>query len=91
MKIKVNYLGPLLAASGIENQAFELPEGATTFDVIDAVVEAHPEMAAALRGASGGPAGGMLMVIDAEAVSRTQPTPVADGDEVTLMPAIGGG
>lgn len=82
MKIKVLYFASLkVAIGGVSSEWLELPEGATVGDVVREATRLHPEV----QGFSGS-----LLTAHNQQWAPME-TPLADGDEVALMPPVSGG
>jgi molybdopterin converting factor small subunit len=67
--------------------------GATVGEVVDAVASRHPELGARLKDAKGEPYPYVVFYLDDEDIRFQQGfrTPVADGAEIVVVPAIAGG
>lgn len=81
MKIRLRMFGGLAASAGVSEDSLELAEGATAASVIHAVAQRWPQAEAILERVS--------VAVNLETVSRDQP--LADGDEVALLPPVAGG
>lgn len=82
MQIQVRYFAAVRrAAAGLSGEPLELPEGATLADAVRAVRDRHPAVAPLLPS--------LLVTRNQEWATRS--TPLADGDEVGLMPPVSGG
>lgn len=81
LKIRLRMFGGLAASAGVSEDALELGEGATAATLIDAVAQRWPQAEAILERVS--------VAVNLETVSRDQP--LADGDEVALLPPVAGG
>jgi sulfur-carrier protein len=91
MAVTVKIPTQLRAATG---GAGELQvEGATVGEVLDAVYERHGELRDRLSGEDGGLRRFVNVYVDGEDIRFTDglDTPVADGREVQILPAVAGG
>jgi molybdopterin converting factor small subunit len=68
-------------------------KGATVGDVVEDVATRYPELAPRLRDAKGEPYPYVIFYLDDEDIRFQQGfrTPVADGAEIVVVPAIAGG
>lgn len=77
----VRLFGPAREAAGSETLTLELGEGATAADAVAALVAEHPALAALLPRSR--------VAINLEYVDAG--TPLAPGDEIAILPPVGGG
>jgi molybdopterin converting factor small subunit len=78
------------AAGGLKTHE---AKGATVGDVVTDVASRHPELGPRLRDAKGEPYPYVIFYVDDEDIRFQQgfKTPVADGAEIVVVPAIAGG
>jgi molybdopterin synthase catalytic subunit len=81
MKIQVRYFAVFRERLGVEGEDLELPAGASVGDAIDALAARHP-VVATLRG--------RFQIARNQEMSRPA-EPLADGDELALIPPVAGG
>ena len=81
MRVNVLYFHSLRAAAGTPGEHVELPAGATMADLVDEVMTRHPR-ANPLRAS-------LLLARNQEYAEPD--APLADGDEIALMPPVSGG
>ncbi|HLI56709.1 MAG TPA: molybdenum cofactor biosynthesis protein MoaE [Actinomycetota bacterium] len=81
MRVRVRMFGALTSAVGAADEYLELPEGATAGDLVDLVGDRYPGAAPILQRVS--------VAVNLETESRDHP--LADGDEVALLPPVAGG
>lgn len=79
--VKVRYFAVLRERLGLDEERFEIPADALAGGVLDAVVERHPGVAAYRSR--------LLLAVNEELVPAS--APVADGDEIALLPPVSGG
>jgi sulfur-carrier protein len=91
MAIKVKIPTQLRAAAGGEGEP-EV-EGGTVGEVLDALFERHGELRDRLSDGDGALRRFVNVYVDGEDIRFTDglETPVADGDEVQILPAVAGG
>jgi sulfur-carrier protein len=91
MAVKVKIPTQLRAAAGGEGE-LEL-EGATVGEVLDALFERHAELRDRLSDGDGGLRRFVNVYVDGEDIRFADglETPVADGHEVQILPAVAGG
>ncbi len=84
---------PTVLARSAGGQTVHEANGATVGDVVDDVATRHPELATRLRDAKGEPYPYVIFYLDEEDIRFQQgfKTPVADGAEIVVVPAIAGG
>jgi molybdopterin synthase sulfur carrier subunit len=84
---------PTVLAKAAGGQLSIDARGDTVGAVIDDVVSRHPALGARLRDASGAPYPFVVFYLDDEDIRFQQgfQTPVADGAEIVVVPAIAGG
>ncbi|HVR88664.1 MAG TPA: molybdopterin converting factor subunit 1 [Candidatus Limnocylindria bacterium] len=80
MNVRVRLFASYREAAGAGQVALELPEGATVSDAIAELERRHPRIAA-----------GKQMVIAKNHEYVATDAPLADGDEVALIPPVSGG
>lgn len=80
MRVSVRLFASYREAAGVGHMALELPSGATARDAIHAVIERHPLVA-----------GGRHVVIARNREYVDADAPLADGDELALIPPVSGG
>lgn len=73
--------GPAREAAGAGSVALELPAGATAADAMAELANAHPALAGLLPRSR--------VAVNLEYVDA--PTPLAAGDEIAILPPVGGG
>lgn len=81
MKIRVRLWGGLADAAGFTEDVLDIADGATTTDVVDALERRSPGLAR-FRSVT-------RVAVNADIVSGA--APLADGDEVSLLPPVAGG
>ena len=81
MKVRVRLWGGLSEAGGFREDVLDLSDGATAADVINTLEGAAPRLAR-FRSVT-------RVAVNAEIVDAS--TPLADGDEVSLLPPVAGG
>jgi sulfur-carrier protein len=84
---------PTVLASAAGGQTVHQASGATVGEVVNDVATRHPELATRLRDAKGEPYPYVIFYLDEEDIRFQQGfgTPVADGAEIVVVPAIAGG
>jgi len=84
---------PTVLARAAGGQTTHEASGATVGDVVDAIAARHPGLGARLRDAEGQPYPYVVFYLDDEDIrfQRGFGTPVADGAELVVVPAIAGG
>jgi molybdopterin synthase sulfur carrier subunit len=84
---------PTVLARSAGGQTVHEAHGATVGDVISDVATRHPQLATRLRDAKGDPYPYVIFYLDDEDIRFQQgfQTPVADGAEIVVVPAIAGG
>lgn len=89
MKVTVRLIGAPRVALGFKEREFVVAEGATVADLISVVVkEAGPKARTYLLGPGGQ---GYSVVFLVEGASARPEAPLADGNEVVVMPQAAGG
>jgi molybdopterin converting factor small subunit len=90
--MSITLLLPTVLAKLADGQEIEA-SGATVGEVIAAVAQRFPALAPRLRDESGNPYPYVTFYLNDEDIrfSKGFATPVADGDELTVVPAIAGG
>lgn len=79
--VRVRYFAILRERVGVDEERLEIPSEALAGGVLDAVVERHPQVAAYRTR--------LRLALNEEFVPAD--APVADGDEVALIPPVSGG
>jgi molybdopterin converting factor small subunit len=89
MKVTVRLIGAPRIALGFKERVFVVAEGTTVADLIAVVVqEVGPKARTYLLGPGGR---GYSVVFVVQGVSARPDTPIADGNEVIVMPQTAGG
>jgi molybdopterin converting factor small subunit len=80
-------------AGGEKSLTFDLAEPVTVGDVLDAVADAHPAIGRRLRDEQGGLRRHVNVFVGSDNVRDLDDTktPVGEGVEVSLLPAVSGG
>jgi len=81
MRISVKFFAILKDKAGVADLLFDLPEGTRASDAIDRIAQLHPAIAS-------------LLPHVAIAINRAyapRDTPLADNDELALIPPVSGG
>jgi molybdopterin synthase catalytic subunit len=81
MDVVVRLFGPAREAAGTESIALALPAGATAGAALAALAEAHPALADLLPRAR--------VAVNQAYIDVA--TPLAPGDEIAIVPPVGGG
>ena len=91
MAVTVKIPTPLRAAAG--GQAEASATGATIGEVLQGVYEQHPELRERISGEDGEVRRFVNVYLGGEDIRFLDglATPVADGDELTILPAVAGG
>ncbi len=84
---------PTVLARTAGGQTVHQAEGATVGEIVADVATRYPEVAARLRDAKGEPYPYVIFYLDDEDIRFKSgfQTPVADGAEIVVVPAIAGG
>ena len=84
---------PTVLAKAAGGQTVHEVSGGTVGDVVAAVVSRHPELGTRLRDANGEPYPYVIFYVDDEDIrfQKGFATPVAEGAEIVVVPAIAGG
>ncbi len=84
---------PTVLARSAGGQTVHQASGATVGEVVADVATRHPELATRLRDAKGEPYPYVIFYLDDEDIRFQQSfaTPVKDGAEIVVVPAIAGG
>jgi molybdopterin synthase sulfur carrier subunit len=84
---------PTVLAKAADGRTSHEGRGATVGDVVADVATRYPELGARLRDAKGEPYPYVIFYVDDEDIRFQQgfATPVADGAEIVVVPAIAGG
>ena len=84
---------PTVLAKAAGGQTVPEAQGATVGDVVQDVATRFPELAPRLRDAKGEPYPYVIFYLDEEDIRFQQgfKTPVAEGAEIVVVPAIAGG
>jgi molybdopterin synthase catalytic subunit len=80
-RILVRLFGPAREAAGAESMELELAPGSTAADAVAAAGDAHPNLAPLLPRSR--------VAVNLEYVDTR--TPLAPGDEIAILPPVGGG
>ncbi|HET6360436.1 MAG TPA: MoaD/ThiS family protein [Gemmatimonadota bacterium] len=80
-RVLVRLFGPAREAAGAESVELELPSAATAGDAVSELARTHPELAPLLPRSR--------VAVNLEYVDVG--TPVASGDEIAILPPVGGG
>ncbi|NPV70243.1 MAG: MoaD/ThiS family protein [Firmicutes bacterium] len=98
MKITVRFFGYTMVVAGLADIALELREGSTVGDLLEEVGRRHPALVQGQGKGTGASAtalvrdGYMLVSINRKHLdSPPERAPLADGDEVWLLPPVAGG
>jgi molybdopterin converting factor small subunit len=91
MPVKIRI--PTVLAKAAGGQTVHEGKGATVGDVVADLASRHPELGQRLRDAKGEPYPYVIFYVDEEDIRFQQgfQTPVADGAEIVVVPAIAGG
>jgi len=83
----------LRAAAGGKAITVPLASGATVRDLLQAIEDAHPKLAAKLLDASRGLTPGTQILVDGKHIDWLEglDTPVDDADDLMLVPPLSGG
>lgn len=81
MRVRVRLFGALVERAGVAEDSVDLPEGARAGDALRRIVGDYPGVA--------GLAPRLSLAVNLEVVSAEHP--LADGDEVALLPPVAGG
>lgn len=81
MRVRVRLFGALVERAGLTEDSVDLPEGARAGDALRRIVGDHPGVA--------GLAPRLSLAVNLEVVPSEHP--LADGDEVALLPPVAGG
>lgn len=84
---------PTVLAKAAGGETVHQARGGTVGDVVTEVASRHPELGPRLRDAKGEPYPYVIFYVDDEDIRFQQgfETPVADGAEILVVPAIAGG
>jgi molybdopterin synthase sulfur carrier subunit len=92
--IEVRYYAQLRRTAGVKEETFSLSENGSVAELLRAVTGAHPELMEALFDDEGALYEHVRVIINGHDLAH-QPegtgTQLADGDSVSIFPAIGGG
>jgi molybdopterin synthase catalytic subunit len=80
-RVVMKLFGPAREAAGAGSVALNLPAGATAADAMAELAGAHPALAALLPRSR--------VAVNLEYVDAR--TPLASGDEIAILPPVGGG
>lgn len=93
LRITVHYSAQARQAAGTNAERVELPAPATLADLLTNLAERHTGLTRLMLGTCE-PAGAkpaLLVFVGDRQVRLHDPSPLRDGDEVTLLPPISGG
>jgi MoaD family protein len=92
MKVSIKYFGQLRQIAGVEIEERELDDGGSLQDLISERAKSFGEdFAAIVVDESGAPRPSLMVLRNGDVVDKAKPVALADGDEVSLLPAIAGG
>jgi len=92
MEIQVVYVAQVKTASGVSGETVRLEEGATSRSLLDRLVESRgQEFRDLLLDDQGALRKSILVFRGDEQIDSPAETPLADGDEITLMSPLAGG
>ncbi len=92
MKITIKYFGQLQQITRSESEECELADGCSVRDLLAGRAEKHGEdFARIVTDESGDPRPSLMLLRNGEAIDKTSPAAFADGDTISLLPAIAGG
>jgi molybdopterin converting factor small subunit len=84
---------PTVLAKAAGGETVHQARGGTVGDVVTEIADRHPELGPRLRDANGDPYPYVIFYVDDEDIRFQQgfATPVTDGAEILVVPAIAGG
>jgi molybdopterin converting factor small subunit len=84
---------PTVLAKAAGGETVHQARGGTVGDVVTEIADRHPELGPRLRDANGDPYPYVIFYVDDEDIRFQQgfATPVSDGAEILVVPAIAGG
>jgi molybdopterin converting factor small subunit len=93
MSMSVTLRLPTVLAKAAGGETVHEARGGTVGDVVTEVAARHPQLGSRLRDANGEPYPYVIFYLDDEDIRFQQgfATPVADGAEILVVPAIAGG
>ena len=91
--MSITFRLPSVLAKAAGGQTVHQATGTTVGEIVDDVTTRHPELARRLRDAEGKPYPYVTFYVDDEDIRfhRGFDTPVAEGAEILVVPAIAGG
>jgi MoaD family protein len=92
--MRVNFFATLRQVTGQKTVEFDLPDGVTAQQVLDAVLEKYPAMIGMLAGEDGKLLGHCHMFVNGRGVTYLldeMNSVVKESDVVNFFPAVGGG
>jgi len=81
MRVKVLFFAVCREISGMRDTEVEVPEGATVADLLVSIGSEHPRLGEMAR----------ILMVSVNQEYAGQDTPLAEGDEVALIPPVSGG
>jgi MoaD family protein len=93
IKVTVHHYNMLRRLTGQAREQVDLPEGADVLDALRALSDRYgPAVAELLFSPTGEPASHLVVFVNGQLAFPGLPAqPLADGDELKLLPAISGG
>ncbi|KXZ55492.1 hypothetical protein GPECTOR_2g1041 [Gonium pectorale] len=83
MQIKVLYFAKSREVAGIAEQAFNLPDGADTADLLQHIISSHPALESVMKTC--------VFALNQEYLRPEDKEALKDGDEVAVIPPLSGG
>ena len=92
-RVRTRYFAMLREDTGVREEELELPEGSTLTDFIEFLVEKYEGLRRVLFDEKGEFREGFMVAHNAETVPRIKlgSRKLKDGDEIVILPPIGGG
>lgn len=81
MKVRIRLFGAVSERAGLDEEILDIPDDATTGDLLRVVADRYPSTAALLKQ--------IAVAVNLEVVSTV--APLSDDDEVALLPPVAGG
>ena len=92
MKVTVRFFGQVRQAAGKDSEILEIDPATTPRAVVQRLAESSGEpLRSHLLGDDGEVRSSLVLVIGDEQVDLDTTSPLADGDELTILPPIAGG
>ena len=92
MEIQVVYVAQVKTASGVSRQTVDLDEGATVQSLLDRLIDTHGQpFGDLLLDNQGDLRKSILLFRGDEQIDSPAETPLADGEQITLMSPLAGG